>query len=103
MRACMHAAVRVVGDGVGDGGRHCCHCHACACALWWEVVGGGGGGGDGGRCHCHLHGGGGGGMVAVVVIYHCHYWCLLLWLVAWRVSTLSRTKHIWYSEHGTYY
>ena len=21
----------------------------------------------------------------------------------WRQSALSRTKHVWYSEHGTYY
>ena len=34
VRACMHAAVRVVGGGVGDGSRH----RVCVCALWWEVV-----------------------------------------------------------------
>ena len=50
MHACIHAVVRVVGGGVGDGSHHCCHCCACVCALWWEVVGGGGGGGgDGGH------------------------------------------------------
>ena len=65
-RACMHAVVRVVGGGVGDG---CCCC-----------------------CHLHGGGGGGGGMVAVVVIYHCHYQCLSLWLVAWRVSACVKLE-----------
>ena len=66
-----------------------CCCHHCSMVmssssvvLWWDSDGGG---------------------LTVVVSVHCHHCCHhLSSLWHWPQALLSRTKHVWYSEHGMY-